>query len=287
MNYISKELFTRLSYSQIDTFHQCPRKWTFRYVDGLVFESANIHLDYGSAVHKGLEIGFNQLKDDKVLEVEELLQSTMLLSRDYAYGDKDKTLKELAIEDIERLIHFQGFYENIKGKEIIGVEDEFNLTIPAMFSGEEVEITIKGFIDLIYKDTDGKLVVVDHKTSKKKFDKAKRRNNLQMPIYFLAVKEKYGEYPKSGIYNFTKLNDYQESLFAEKVTKEQDEIMNKRSPKTIWSKSPKDTTKEIIKTFKDMNNVKKRQKTKPSPLCYFCDYRPICSEASNWKPKNK
>lgn len=281
------ELHTRLSYSQIDTFHQCPRKWTYRYIDDLRFDEQNIHLDYGSAVHKGLENALLDLKVNHKIDAEDFLQTVKQLQYDYAYGDPEKELYWYAIKDMERLIHYQGFYEKIKNKEIVGVEDEFDLKIPTMFCGEEVEINIKGYIDLIYRDSDNKLVVVDHKTSKKKFDKNKRRNNLQIPIYFMAIKDKYGEYPKSGIYNFTKLNTFQEQLFTTKVTQEQNELMNKRNPKKVWSKDPEDSRKEIIQTFKDMNNKKAREIANPSPLCFWCDYKTICSSASNWKPKEK
>lgn len=281
------ELHTRLSYSQIDTFHQCPQKWTYRYIDKIKFDEQNIHLDYGSAVHKGLENAFLELKDSHKLSDEDMLQLVETLSKDYAYGDPQDELYKFAIEDMKRLIHYQGFYEKIKDKEIVGVEDEFDLKIPTMFCGEEVEINIKGFIDLIYRDSDNKLVVVDHKTSKKKFDKNKRRNNLQIPIYFMAIKDKYGEYPKSGIYNFTKLNTFQEQLFTTKVTTEQNELMNKRNPKEVWSKDPEDSRKEIIQTFKDMNNKKAREIAKPSPLCHWCEMKAICPNASNWKPKEE
>lgn len=281
------ELHTRLSYSQIDTFHQCPRKWTYRYIDDLRFDGQNIHLDYGSAVHKGLENAFLELKDSHKLSDEDMLQVVKDLSYDYFYGDTKGELYRFAIEDMKRLINYQGFYEKIKNKEIVGVEDEFDLKIPTMFCGEEVEINIKGYIDLIYRDSDDKLVVVDHKTSKKKFDKKKRRTNLQIPIYFMAIKDKYGEYPKSGIYNFTKLNTFQEQLFTEKVTQEQNELMNKRNPKKVWSKDPEDSRKEIIQTFKDMNNKKARKRAKPTALCHWCEYKTICADASNWKPKEK
>lgn len=281
------ELYNNLSYSQIETFEQCPKKWAFRYIDKIVIEMQNIHLDYGSAVHQGLENAFRDLRDNHSLSEEDLLQTVNTLSYDYAYGDAKSELYKYAIEDMKRLINYQGFYEKIKDKEIVGIEDEFNLKIPAMFGGEDTEINIKGYIDLIYRDDDGKLVVVDHKTSKKKFDKKKRRTNLQIPIYFLAIKDKYGEYPKAGIYNFTKLNDYQESLFTEKVTAEQEELMNKRNPKEIWAKDPTNTVKDIVHAFKDMNNIKLRETAKPSKLCYWCDYNVICPNANNWKPKEK
>lgn len=281
------DIHNRLSYSQIDTFEQCPKKWTFKYIDKIDTDEQNIHLDYGSAVHKGLEIAFLELKDSNALSDQEMLQVVETLSHDYQYGDPKEELYRLAIEDMHRLVHYQGFYKSIKDKDIIGIEDEFDLKIPTLFSGEEVEINIKGYIDLIYRDSDGKLVVVDHKTSKKKFDKSKRRNNLQIPIYFMAIKDKYGEYPKAGIYNFTKLNSFQESLFAEKVTPEQKQLMDKRSPKEIWAKDPETSRREIIQVFKDMNNKKAREIANPSPLCHWCSFKAICKDASHWKPKEK
>ena len=49
----SKEPRPHTSFSQIDTYQQCPRKWAFRYVYKLERERLSHYLIFGSAVHTG------------------------------------------------------------------------------------------------------------------------------------------------------------------------------------------------------------------------------------------
>lgn len=289
-----KELHTRLSYSQINNFHTCPRKWTFQYIEGIPSPSDSIHLVYGSAVHSVLENLLKVESGNKDLELgsthQEVLSNGLEFIRKeiepFRETEDVDFLLDSAKEDFERFITGTGFYKRMKGHPIIGIEDEFLLTIPTVHQREEVEINIKGFIDLIYRDENG-IVVVDHKTSKKVFDKAKRRKDLQLPIYFMAIEQKYGEYPYKGTYNFTKLNKHQETLFANNISKAMDERMNKRNPNKIYGCPPTKAKREIIETFKDMNDEKKRWTAKSSPLCFWCNYKSICADASDWKPKEK
>ena len=50
-----------LSWSQINTFRQCPLKFYYRYVVGLPEEEVPASLAFGGAVHAAIELHFNQL----------------------------------------------------------------------------------------------------------------------------------------------------------------------------------------------------------------------------------
>lgn len=293
-----KDLHTKLSYSQINNFNTCPRKWRYEYIDKAIGKQESIFLSYGSAVHLVLE---NLLKLYKGVPGEETLElgstenSIIETGLEHVRSEiepfKDDGDIELLVEQAKRNFDMfrnkKGFYSFLKDSpNIIGVEDDFTLTIPTLYKGDEIDINVRGFIDLVYEDKNG-LVVVDHKTSKDKFQKQKRREDLQLPIYFLAVKDKYDEYPYKGTYNFTKLNTQQDTIFVPKVTIKMEEEMNMRGPKHIYGCDPTTTKRKIMETFKAMNDEKKRSEARPSPLCYWCNAKEFCPDRSYWKPKDK
>lgn len=290
------EIHDKLSYSQINNFHNCPRKWSYQYIDNIKTTGKSIYLEYGSAVHYVLEnmLRYTQNKDFKT-ELGSSISDIRTNGLEYVTerikdfkGEDLYDLTQLADSEFKRYLNKEGFYAEIldDNTKIEGVEEPFSLEIQTLLKGKEVVFTLRGFIDLVYRDRNG-LVVVDHKTSKSKFQKKKRRDDLQLPIYFMAIHQKYGEYPYKGVYNFTKLNIQQETTFTPKVTRKMEEAMNERNPKIIYGTDPQQAKKEIIQTFKDMNNEKKRRKANPSPLCYFCDYKQMCDKASDWVPKDK
>lgn len=270
-------MHTHVSYSQLDLFSQCPRRWMYRYIEKIPENSDSDALIYGTAVHSLLENLFLEKKDGKVPDL-----TTALVPL------KGTPLYEEAQEEIRKFQNAQGFYQPFfqQGVDILGVETPFTLRIPTVIHEEEVDVLIRGYIDLIYRDIEG-IHVVDHKTGKRFFQKKKRRENLQLPIYFWAVEELFGESPVDGIYHFTRLEDTQKALYTPRLTQEMVDIMDQRGAKTIWAKPIKRAKQEIIKIVKQMNNDKARQKACPTPLCYWCSFKEICPHKSPWQPKEK
>jgi hypothetical protein len=61
------------SFSQVQTYLQCPLKYKFRYVDKIVPEfEENLHLILGTEVHGALEWLYNQVNNFNVPSFEEL-----------------------------------------------------------------------------------------------------------------------------------------------------------------------------------------------------------------------
>ena len=61
------------SFSQVQTYLQCPLKYKFRYVDKIVPEyEENLHLILGTEVHAALEWLYNQVNNFNVPSFEEL-----------------------------------------------------------------------------------------------------------------------------------------------------------------------------------------------------------------------
>jgi hypothetical protein len=63
---------------------------------------------------------------------------------------------------------------------------------------------IRGFIDAVANHTDYGLIVVDYKSSKA-YEKEKLKNNImQLYLYSIGIKEKYGQYPDHLMYYYFK-----------------------------------------------------------------------------------
>lgn len=236
---------------------QCPRRWKMKYIDNMRFDHKVKHLEYGLAVHETYEKFFADQP-----EMGELID----------YFKKNSEEREIPfdspVEEMEFMmeaeIAFNALYDPqsdieklMVESEIVGIEEDFEYELDG--------VTILGFIDLIVRDDMG-LVCIDHKSGKPiKADKLK--TDWQFPIYAMAIKEKYGEYPYAYYYNYPRFHDFKRVTIPEsriELTKE-----------------------EIKKTFKKM--ARKSHSAKPTPLCYWCDYGKYhggqCKASSNWKPK--
>lgn len=284
------------SYSQISKFKQCPYSWELQYIDKIHFDTKSKHLEYGLAVHETLEYVFNLIKDnsfpdDNLSALKESvidLYYNQLEEREVPFDSEEEKEEwiQAGLDMIDSLLNKETDFDKlITESEILGVELPFELPIeiePTKMTDKNGEIKVYdkvwviGFIDLVLRTPEG-IIVVDHKSGGKKFDKAKLRENLQFPIYALAIKQLFGEYPVKAYYNFTRIHTSQELLIKEEVTYEMEDIMNKRSPKQVWCISPEKAEMEMMRIFNKMKC--KIHPANPQFLCNYCDHNVICSNA--------
>lgn len=288
------------SYSQLDKFLKCPYNWELKYIDGIQIGSKSKHLEYGLAVHETLEHVFKQIQSGIEINLAEAKQLFFenIANHEVPFDsiEEKKQWTAAGIEMIESLLEQRTDLEKLMMEsQILGIELPFELPIkvvPFEVVNEntgEIEthdtIWVIGFIDLVLKTNEG-IVLIDHKSGSKKFDKAKLRTDLQFPIYAMAIKHLFGEYPVKCYYNFTKIHEVQQVLVAEEVTADMEEVMNKRGAKEIYCISPKKAEKEVKQIFRKM--ARKKHPVNPTPLCYWCEYGyhlyGICLRSSKWCP---
>ena len=194
----------RFSYSKLTCFKHCKYEYYLQYIlkdeDDYPAEG-NYYAEVGSFVHEILAMIFEgKLKQEDALNYfidnyddnvsYKVKQSTM-----------DKTFVLLAeyFEEID--------LDWLKDYSILGVELEVNFKL--------AKKNFIGFIDLLLRDKrDGKIVVLDHKSSDYPFKKngevkkASEQNlatyKRQMYLYCYAVNQIYGEMPKEIIWNHFK-----------------------------------------------------------------------------------
>ena len=74
---------SRISYSQISMYNDCPFRWKLNYVDDLRIFESNIHLIFGTAMHEVLqtylEVMYNDsIKNADLLPLEEMLKDKLI-----------------------------------------------------------------------------------------------------------------------------------------------------------------------------------------------------------------
>ncbi len=243
----------------MDTYKKCPKKYHYRYIEKPeVEENKWGFTEFGSCAHLSLELFHKHIMTNKVDE------------KDYPKLMKacfKKAVKEFDLSILEQPVWtpngdmpgllclrdiMQTYLDKLKEDglpNVIGVEMPFNFKM-------NENTLVRGFIDRVDREAEGVYRVVDYKTSKN----PKYLNDFQLLVYGEALRRKFNDVRvvhgsfimlKHGC----KSKDYTFSL----------EDLD-RCKKTIIKKAG------FIET--DSTWVKK-----PSILCRWCDYKPICQDA--------
>jgi CRISPR/Cas system-associated exonuclease Cas4 (RecB family) len=238
------------SYSRLNAYHTCPYMFYLQYIKEYQGIPSAFGL-FGSFVHSILEKYFKG--ELLVFELSEYYKENFdkEVYVDFppnAYVDLRQRYFETGLDFFN---NFNG-YENLK---ILEVEPEVNFKI--------AKYCMRGFIDLLARDQDNNLIIIDHKTrsefkSRKELDEYLR----QLYLYSIPIVEKYKEYPKELILNMIK---EKRDIKVEYNTKKLEEAK-------MW----------VIHTI---DTIKNDNEFKAKPSQFFCDY--ICSVIEYCPNSNK
>jgi DNA helicase-2/ATP-dependent DNA helicase PcrA len=241
----------RLSFTQLDKYEDCPRKYWFAYDLGIPLPEGNA-LVMGSLVHSCLEKFFLHWMLHREATIEETLKF---------YDQEFEKLKKSNPQLLDRDFHLgrkglQEYFEaeGPKFPTPLAIEKSFNLQI-----GKH---SLSGKIDRVDQLNDGSVRIVDYKTGKAKEDGNEThekfaKDSLQFSIYALAAKEcfdwKVNEMSFHYVYANKKLHTQRE---------ESDLELTKTRIEAIASKIQ---SREFDPT--------------PGFGCQFCEYRELCPDA--------
>lgn len=268
------------SYSQIESYLQCPQQWYRRYVLGERTLITSIALAYGSSIHQTIEWFYKHGMKASEKDLIDTWEDYAFLQNIPYTNEEDKARDRLdAYSCIRWLLsvyskpidHLTPLELALREGEIVGVEEPFvlpyKLPLTTTVDGKDYnEVVLNGSIDMHVKTKDGH-IIIDWKSGKKLFDNNKLNTNLQHPIYSFYVLRKYNEgLPARNYYVFTRTHEYQ--------------VVN------VDVNRVKNSVDILTKTFGDMYDFKKNanQKCCPSALCYWCEFTD-CKMRSQWKPK--
>ena len=188
-----------ISHSQIFVYLNCSLKYQFMYVEAIPPARLSIALSFGSAIHFCEEKYYRSLMDKNYLEplniLEELFTDYLSLELDHLdipiIYKKEAPNKDSAIELGKRLLKV--FYESVDltGKEIIGVELPLSAKLYTP-EGEATELNLIGVLDLLLRDQNGELLVIDHKTAAKAKSQSAVDEDMQFTAYsYLLAANRY------------------------------------------------------------------------------------------------
>lgn len=234
-----------LSASAINLFITCPTSFYLKYVLGLDDDETDLtYANYGTLVHninEKIANGDYFFVDDAVCDYTEGFPSTGMPYEGYF---------------TEGILGIEKHWEFCEANDIIGAEVKFNVKpfehVPPFF----------GFIDLVYRNKNGDLVVRDYKTGKP-YDEKKIMNQIQPYFYSEACLHIFGELPKYFEFQFPRFDEVRTVVID-------DEFMdfNRLKVQGIW---------------RQIENTTLKASWNPFFCSHFCSSRSSCPLWQNKK----
>lgn len=178
------------SYSRINSLlSHCALQWAFKYVYKARPAFTPVNMVFGKAFHSTLTFVYTRLKDEGTVEPEEAISLfSELFSDECSNADpevrfnKNESLGSLIQKGQEMI---EVFLHNMDPEEkILGVAVPFSVNM-ADASGERIKEPLIGEFDCVV-EREGKPVIVDWKTSARRWPENKASFDLQPTCYLLA-----------------------------------------------------------------------------------------------------
>ncbi|GGI04729.1 RecB family exonuclease [Egicoccus halophilus] len=183
----------RLSFSRVDAYDNCPRRFRYAYVDKLPGKPGP-HLSFGTSIHAALE-DFYDRKLPACPSEEDLLGFL------YARWDSSGFAALPRQEQLAFYRHAQDvlrrFHRRVAPSYRLPAATEAWFELPIGF-----EATVVGSIDRVDVDDDGRFHVVDYKTNRKVKNRERVAGSLQLAIYALACRHLFGVLPATVSLDF-------------------------------------------------------------------------------------
>lgn len=257
----------RTSYSAIETYKQCPKKYKFQELDRIKTPKSKEAL-FGTAVHAALKFMFQKSPLFPTLdEVVSYYRENWPAREAFQTDSKNDPLKmpwseadeKAYFEDGVRML--RGFYEKNApwNFNVVDLESHFDILLEDEKTGKTH--ILAGIIDRIDKNQD-EYEIIDYKTAKRMPAQADVDKNLQLSLYSLGIQKRWPHIDPEDI----KLTLY--------FVKHGEKLST-----TATSEKTEATKKEILETIREIEariDEKKEFEPMPSPLCNWCAFKPIC-----------
>ena len=195
-----------ISFSQLQMYTECPKKWSLQYREGQKQFTSSIHTVFGTALHETLQKYLEVMYEESGAAADRLNTSEMLegnLRNEYKTQYKKNNnqhflspedLREFYEDGIEIIREFaknKGRYFSKRGWYLVGCE------IPIMLkpSPSKPNLYFQGFLDVVmYNETTNQFKIIDIKTSKSGWSKYQKKDELkqfQLILYKKFFAEQY------------------------------------------------------------------------------------------------
>lgn len=285
----------RYSYSKMNQYENCPYAFNLKYNKGMFIDPPGLAAEFGTLVHKILELETDDLMNNKPIDYEGLrnyfinvnlpkkskwdrdgdIFGTKVLSLRYPkeWGDattakSGKSYGAKAQDFLNKgIFRLESYMKDHPNLELVGAEIQFEY--------EYGNYMFYGFIDRVLRDKENpkKFIVMDIKTKDHPFKDQDLTAPLQFVVYCMALRDKYGDDIEIECFYDLPIID----LIQAAGTKG----FEKRGIKKI---------DKILSGIEDKNFA-----PNPCPLCYYCPFsntnpkQPVegvnqCPYYSLWRP---
>ena len=244
------------SFSRIKCLHQCPLRYRYRYLQGLTEAFRSIESFVGNSVHDILEWLYAERHRGREAD-----ESAMLKRFATSWTEnRDDTVAIVRIDDSEEsylktgremLIRF--FRETFAQDKSETVALEQRLTVRLSDA-----VVFTGFADRVGRTEQGRLFVIDYKTSKSEGDGSEFSEGLQAPLYAACVLGDHGEDEALAGYHYL------------------------RHGTTRWQQVDGERAAQLLDRFLDLANEAAAAgefPARPGILCAWCGFNAQCPAA--------
>ena len=179
-----------VSFTQLDQYLRCPLKYKLTYVDRATPDFVPAALAFGSGIHGAAALlsrrgrGRAARRSRTCRATSRATGTSRPSQKPIRFGERDTkaSLLDLARRMLEVL-----YREREPGTEIVAVEQPFDVPLIDQETGEVLDRALVGTLDLLERDAEGGLVVVDLKTSARKYTDLQVEASLQLSVYSYAT----------------------------------------------------------------------------------------------------
>jgi putative RecB family exonuclease len=245
------------SHSRLSCFEQCPQRFRYRYLDQVPVETESIEAFLGKRVHEVLErlnrfVGLGRVPS--LSRVIERFRTEWASAFD---GERVRIVRdgippEAYRENGERCLanHYRRHYP-FDREETLGIEE------PVSFSLDEAgSYRMRGVVDRIARAPDGAIEIHDYKTGRWVPSQKELDEDRQLALYQIGAARRFrGRGEVRLVWHYLQRNQVRVST---------------RTPEQL--SELRENTILLI----DRIEGEERFEPRPSPLCAWCEYQPIC-----------
>lgn len=178
------------SISALRTYLACPRRYRLSYVDRVRPDFHSASLSLGSAWHEALAVWLAGTADDAEL-VEVLRERIRARLREVdvpvLFDDEDETEEAF----VERAIAMLDAFRTVVPRplSVVGSEIAFQTEVTHPSTGEVLPLPVIGAMDAVVEDHDHHAVLLEFKTSKRRWSSEQLAGDMQATLYRKAARE--------------------------------------------------------------------------------------------------
>ncbi|MFN3550319.1 MAG: PD-(D/E)XK nuclease family protein [Endomicrobiia bacterium] len=271
-----------LSYSKMSMYIQCPRRYRLCYLDKKGVKPQGF-FSIGSTIHNALELFYQiKTKNNKEPGIDELLKlyDECWISAGYKTPQEEK---EYYLNGKQWLVNYYEKFVKDKFITAYATEEYFELPI-----GKNTHVMI-GYIDRIQKNPDGTFEILDYKTDPKLRSQQEVDSDLQLTIYYWALRNRGIETKRLGLI-FIRFGEIVYTTRTQKDIDILDDYVKEVADK-MWADGEK--YMNLIKEYEEKNQVVPEEKieevlpSKINKYCGGCDYLKGCPKEEIIKTEYK